>query len=90
MAAAAPDGQQRAGLGYDFVNVEIPQILPPTTSCTTLEEYKRIITTIYSTLRAREWPDEVAGEAGNQGRYVASRFCNLTNADFRDRIRIIS
>ena len=87
MAAAAPDGQQRAGLGYDFVNVEIPQILPPTTSCTTLEEYKRIITTIYSTLRAREWPDEVAGEAGNQGRYVASRFCNLTNADFRDRIR---
>ena len=81
---AAP---QRAGLGYNYESVEIPQTLTFQANCATREVYKTVITTIYNTLRVRDWPDEVAGVPGNAGQYVASRYCNLPNADMRDRIR---
>ena len=70
------------GLGYDFVNPDIPQTLAWEPKCNTVEEYTKVIVALYKTLRIRRF-DADHGDVD----YVTTRFCNLTNANLRDNIR---
>ena len=43
------------GLGYDFVNPDIPQTLAWEPKCNTVEEYTKVIVALYKTLRIRRF-----------------------------------
>ena len=85
MAAAAEEDRTTAGRGFNFTNAELPQTLPPSGTCGTRDVYKTVILTIYKTLTIIGWGD-VDGDF--EGRFISSKFCTLTNAQMRDRIRI--
>ena len=71
----------RAGLGHNFDNAEIPADLAWNSRCRNYDEYKTFITTIYNTLRVRQ--------GGENIELVASSYCNLSQAQMRDTIRVL-
>ena len=67
------------GPGSGYTNPEIPHTLSWNLRCENFDDYKKLVLSIYSTLRTKR---ATSGET-----YVTSGFCNLTNAQLRDNIR---
>ena len=73
------DGQQ-AGTSHVYQSDNIPQTLAWNTACATFDEYKNILLALYSTLRVKQ-------AAHNVGNYIATNYCQLSEANLRNNIR---